>query len=86
MAAVAIEETRVWELRRGDLDERLSAAPSQVQRVRDFILQGKAETYLREQHGLSSERLDQWRRAVLRALNAQPHEPTSQPGSEASRL
>lgn len=63
----------MWELRRSDLDELLRAAPSLAQRVRDFIMQGEAEAYLREQHGLSPERLDQWRRAALRALNA--HQP-----------
>jgi CRP-like cAMP-binding protein len=71
--AVATSDTRVWELRRVDLDELLRRAPVLAQRIRDFVAGDEAAEYLTQRQRFPADAAERWCRSALRALAA--HQP-----------
>lgn len=85
MTAVATEDTTVWELRRGDLQDLLRTAPTFAQRVRVFVEGEEAKDYLIERQGLTAEKAERWRRSALRAVAARQPLPAAAAMTPAHR-
>ena len=77
MTAIAMEDTAVWELRRRDLDALLSRAPAFAQRIRTFVQDGEATTYLTARQHFDADKAERWRRAALRCLEARRPLPSA---------
>ncbi|MEO5342639.1 MAG: cyclic nucleotide-binding domain-containing protein [Gammaproteobacteria bacterium SHHR-1] len=67
-SAIALETSRVWELRRQDLAELLSQCPHLLERLRQLLQGPQLQDYLTQSQGLGLQEAEQWTRTGLQAL------------------
>jgi CRP-like cAMP-binding protein len=68
--AIADRDSRVWELRKEDLEKLLPQLPVFAERFRYFLSGGEAARYLEERQHVESDKTARWVRDALRNLSS----------------
>jgi len=68
--AVAVADTRVWELRRGDLEDVFADAPEFARRMRDYVQTRNVSEYLNRCHGFETDRVERWARQAVKSIES----------------